>query len=54
MGPFSCKKPSKLEHPGPPLSQIKISLSAAGLGLGKNQKYSSDALAFFEMGMRPA
>ncbi len=46
--------PSRLEHPGPPFSQIKISFSAAGFGEGKNQKYSSEAFVWFEMGIKPA
>jgi hypothetical protein len=46
--------PSKLEHPGPPLSQIRISFSAAGFAEGKNQKNNSEAWVLLEMGIRPA
>lgn len=54
-GPFSWKKPSSEEHPGPPLSQMVISSVAFTLEDGKNQKYSSlVSFAFSEMGKRPA
>jgi hypothetical protein len=38
IGPFSCKKPSRLEQPGPPFNQIVISSEALTFVEGKNQK----------------
>lgn len=55
MGPFSCRKPSRDEQPGPPLSQIVISSLASGFSEGKNQKYSSEVSFFLSLiGRRPA
>lgn len=54
-GPFSCSKPSRELHPGPPLSQMVISSLASGFEEGKNQKYSCRvSFDAEEMGRRPA
>jgi hypothetical protein len=39
MGPFSCKKPSSEEQPGPPFNQIVISSSASLFSEGKNLQW---------------
>lgn len=53
-GPFSCNKPSKLESPGPPFSQMVISSDANGLLEGKNQKNSEPDAGDLDIGRRPA
>ena len=54
-GPFSCRRPSSDEQPGPPFSQMVISSSAAGLVDGKNQKYNFRSSVFLsEIGNKPA
>lgn len=42
IGPFSWMKPSRLEHPGPPFSQIVISFTGApALGAKKKKRLPS-------------
>src|SRR3954451_8317667 len=52
-GPFSWKKPSREEQPGPPFSHIMISSLAAGFVVGTNQKNNSLSLVS-SIGSRPA
>jgi len=52
-GPFSWKKPSREEQPGPPFSYIMISSLAAGFVVVTNQKNNSLSLVW-SIGSRPA
>ena len=53
--PFSCKRPSRELHPGPPFNQIAISSFASGFWEGKNQNHSwFSSLAFELIGSKPA
>jgi hypothetical protein len=52
-GPFSWKKPSREEQPGPPFNHIMISSLAAGFVVGTNQKNNS-LLLVSSIGSRPA
>jgi hypothetical protein len=55
IGPFSCRKPSSEEQPGPPFNQIVISSVELTFSDGKNQKYNSEvSLVLSLMGRRPA
>ena len=47
-GPFSWKRPSKDEQPGPPFSQMVTSFEAAGFSEGKNQNHNRLWLFAFE------